>query len=216
LRIRARALSWLEKDDTGEELGREIVPQPSSPICHPKKSEEVWRTVVPNGALEADGDRNPEQENAMRFLTRLRSEKRSDPAERLWGPGPSRRRATVRPRLEALEDRRLLSAGTLDQTFGSGGIVTTGVGSATSWNGAAAVAIYPNAGTANDGEVVAVGNAVTGQRSGFPVDNFAVIRYSPNGAPDPSFGTGGELTTIVSSSGSRANDVAIQADGKMN
>jgi uncharacterized delta-60 repeat protein len=125
-------------------------------------------------------------------------------------------RARCRPRLEALEARRLLSAGALDPTFGSGGIVTTSVGSATSWNGAAAVAIYPNAGTANDGDVVAVGNAVTGKHSGFPVDNFAVIRYSPNGTLDPSFGNGGELTTIVSSSGgSRANDVSIQADGKI-
>ena len=30
-----------EKDDTGEELGREIVPQPSSPICHPKKINKL-------------------------------------------------------------------------------------------------------------------------------------------------------------------------------
>lgn len=125
-------------------------------------------------------------------------------------------RARRRPRLEALEDRCLLSAGALDPTFGSGGVVSTTIGSATSWNGAAAVAIYPNAGTANNGDIVAVGNAVTGKHSGFPVDNFAVILYSPDGKLDPSFGNGGELTTIVSSSGgSRANDVAIQADGKI-
>jgi hypothetical protein len=45
----------------------------------------------------------------MRFLTQFRSEKQSDPAERRRGHGPSRRRATVRPRLEMLEERRVLS-----------------------------------------------------------------------------------------------------------
>src|SRR5262249_4347621 len=48
-------------------------------------------------------------------------------------------RARCRPRLETLDDRCLLSVGALDPTFGNGGIVTTSVGSATSWNGAAAV-----------------------------------------------------------------------------
>jgi hypothetical protein len=45
----------------------------------------------------------------MRFLTWLDSENRSDPAERRRGHAPSRRRATVRPRLEMLEERRVLS-----------------------------------------------------------------------------------------------------------
>jgi hypothetical protein len=42
-------------------------------------------------------------------LARLRSEDRSDPTERRGGHGPSRRRATARPRLEVLEERRVLS-----------------------------------------------------------------------------------------------------------
>jgi hypothetical protein len=58
-------------------------------------------------------------------------------------------RARCRPRLETLDDRCLLSAGALDPTFGSGGIVTTTIGPATNENGAGAVAIYPNTGTAN-------------------------------------------------------------------
>jgi hypothetical protein len=45
----------------------------------------------------------------MWFLTRLRSEERSHPAERRRGHGPSRRRATACPRLEMLEERRVLS-----------------------------------------------------------------------------------------------------------
>ena len=45
----------------------------------------------------------------MRFLTWLRSENQSHPAERRRGPGPSRGRAAARPRLEVLEERRVLS-----------------------------------------------------------------------------------------------------------
>jgi uncharacterized delta-60 repeat protein len=130
-------------------------------------------------------------------------------------PRPVRLRHRTRPRLEALEDRCLLSAGALDPTFGSGGIVTTSVGSATSWNGAAAVAVYPNAGTSNDGKIVAAGNATTGMQAGFPVTSFAVVRYNPNGTLDSSFGSGGELTTHVGNGSDRANAVAVQADGKI-
>jgi hypothetical protein len=57
----------------------------------------------------------------MRHLTWLRSEDRSHPAERRGGQGPSRRRAAARPRLEMLEERRVLS--TLTVTSSSDGYV---------------------------------------------------------------------------------------------
>ena len=120
-----------------------------------------------------------------------------------------------RPRLEALEDRCLLSAGALDPTFGSGGIVTTSVGLSTIQNGAAAVAIYPNAGTANDGKIVAAGEGSTNQGSHSYVQGFGVARYQANGTLDSSFGSGGEVTTELASFLSQANDVAIQTDGKI-
>jgi hypothetical protein len=56
----------------------------------------------------------------MRFSTWLHSGSRSDPAERRRGPAPSRRRATVCPRLEMLEDRRLPSTLTVTNTLDSG------------------------------------------------------------------------------------------------
>ncbi len=124
-------------------------------------------------------------------------------------------RARCRPRLETLDDRCLLSAGALDPTFGSGGIVTTSVGPTTIENGATAVAIYPNAGTANDGKIVAAGLGATSTSGKNYVQGFAVVRYQPNGTLDPSFGSGGEVTTKVSSNFSRALDVAIQTDGKI-
>jgi uncharacterized delta-60 repeat protein len=117
--------------------------------------------------------------------------------------------------VRALEDRCLLSAGTLDSTFGSGGVVTNSFGPTTNWNGAAAVAIYPNAGTANDGKIVAAGLAPASSHGGNYIDGFAVARYEPNGTLDSSFGSGGEVTTKLSSSLSRAYDVAIQSNGKI-
>jgi hypothetical protein len=56
----------------------------------------------------------------MRFLTWLRSEDRSHPAERRRGHGPSRRRAAARPRLEMLEERRVLSTLTVTSNSDNG------------------------------------------------------------------------------------------------
>jgi hypothetical protein len=55
----------------------------------------------------------------MRFITWLHSEDRSHPAERRGGHGPSRRRAAVRPRLEMLEGRRVLSTLTVTSNLDS-------------------------------------------------------------------------------------------------
>jgi uncharacterized delta-60 repeat protein len=109
----------------------------------------------------------------------------------------------ARPRLEALEDRCLLSGGVLDPTFGSGGVFTTAVGGQTSW--AFAVATYPDAGTVNDGKVVVAGGLLGDGRG-------AVARYDPlNGTLDTSFGSGG----LVTSPNGIVNDVKIQPDGKI-
>src|SRR5688572_4192773 len=61
-----------------------------------------------------------------------------------------------RPQVEAMEDRSLPSGGVLDPTFGAGGLVTNTLGSSSR---ALAVATYPNAGTVNDGKIVAAGDA---------------------------------------------------------
>jgi uncharacterized delta-60 repeat protein len=92
-----------------------------------------------------------------------------------------RKLTSVRPRLEALEVRCLLNAGSIDPTFGNGaGYVTTSTSTGT--DGARSVLIQPN------GDIVAVGNAVT---SSTGVRVFAVERYNPDGSLDTSFGSGG-------------------------
>ncbi|MGV3636064.1 MAG: delta-60 repeat domain-containing protein [Flavobacteriales bacterium] len=96
---------------------------------------------------------------------------------------------------------RFLDNGTLDGTFGTGGMVRTDL---MSREGFVAVIIQP------DGKIVAAGR--TGD-----VDEtkMVVVRYWPTGDLDASFGTGGH--TIIEFNGNRdyIRDIAIQADGKI-
>lgn len=87
---------------------------------------------------------------------------------------------------------RLHANGTLDTSFGMGGKLTTAfTGSAN--DRANALLIQP------DGKIVVGGQASFSSAAG-GVD-FALARYLPSGALDPSFGNGGRVTTPVSASG---------------
>jgi uncharacterized delta-60 repeat protein len=99
-----------------------------------------------------------------------------------------------------LEDRTAPTAGFLDQTFGTGGVVTTSFGPADDI--AQSIAIQA------DGKLVVAGYDYSG-------NNFAVARYEPNGTLDPSFGTGGKVETAFGGIAASAWGVAIQADGKI-
>ena len=92
--------------------------------------------------------------------------------------------------------------GTLDTTFGTGGIVTTPVGSY--WNSAYALGIQ------SDGKIVAAGYSVNGSNN-----NFALVRYTANGSLDTTFGTGGIVTTPIGSSDDKAYALGIQSSGKI-
>jgi uncharacterized delta-60 repeat protein len=95
---------------------------------------------------------------------------------------------------------RYTTRGTLDSSFGPGGVVETDIGSV---SGVTAVAIQP------DGNIVAAGYGYRGPRS-----TFALARYTPNGTLDASFGTGGTVTTEIGSS-SAATAVALAPNGKI-
>jgi uncharacterized delta-60 repeat protein len=93
--------------------------------------------------------------------------------------------------------------GSLDTSFGSGGKVTTDFGSRIDW--ASCVLIQ------GDGKIVAVGNATTTANY-----DFALARYTPAGALDTSFGSGGKVTTDFSrSSIDTAYAATLQSDGKI-
>src|SRR5215471_17901057 len=99
---------------------------------------------------------------------------------------------------------RFNANGTLDTSFGTGGMVTTGFGVS---------AEATSAVVQSDGKIVAAGFANLGGG-----DYFALVRYNSNGTLDTSFGTGGKVTTAFLSQGfslAQANSVALQPDGKI-
>ena len=97
---------------------------------------------------------------------------------------------------------RYTSRGVLDASFGRGGKVRTYVSRARNPSDYAdAVAIQA------DGKIV-----VAGTSSGY---DFAVVRYTPGGKLDPSFGRGGKVLTDVQETSDFVTAVAIRKDGKI-
>jgi len=96
-------------------------------------------------------------------------------------------------------------AGTLDATFGAGGIASARLDH---WSAASAMAVQ------RDGKIVVAG--MTGSDEGTGL-RFAVVRYTTDGTLDPAFGNGGKVTTDWGANGgnSGAAGVAIQRDGKI-
>jgi len=110
------------------------------------------------------------------------------------------------PRILFLEDRTV-PVGQLDPTFSGDGIATAGlVTHELTPEAGSAAAVQP------DGKVLVAGYATI--RPGGDQD-FAVYRYLPDGALDPTFGTGGKVTVDFGSVAEAANAVALQADGKI-
>jgi uncharacterized delta-60 repeat protein len=96
--------------------------------------------------------------------------------------------------------------GTLDPSFGGSGVVTTFVSTA----GASVTALVLQP----DGKIVAVGDSTPPT---FPVgyEQIALARYEPSGSPDPSFGSGGIVTTPIAGGDAYANAAVLQPDGKI-
>ena len=91
---------------------------------------------------------------------------------------------------------RYQPGGGLDSTFGNGGKVITSLGG---YSGANALTLK------SDGKIVA---------AGFSSAQFAVVRYLPNGTPDPGFGIGGAVVTPVGNA-DFFTAVAVQSDGRI-
>jgi uncharacterized delta-60 repeat protein len=96
------------------------------------------------------------------------------------------------------------SDGTLDDSFGNGGLVTT---SFPGFDSAIATSMAVQA----DGGIV-VGGYVSYFVGTQRIDEFALARYDSDGSLDGSFGAGG---LVVSSSGSHATAIAVQPDGRI-
>ncbi len=102
--------------------------------------------------------------------------------------------------------------GTLDDSFGTGGVVTTN----TETFGVAAIALQPN------GQIVAVGSTLNTGDSDYGTI-FLVARFNADGSLDSSFGSGGIVTTQLPNTApssetpilDTATSVLIEADGKI-
>ena len=93
--------------------------------------------------------------------------------------------------------------GSLDPSFGSGGVVETSI--AGGYAEANAAVLQP------DGKIVVAGDYQSAEGG----SEFALARYNSDGSLDPSFGSGGVVTTQVEDVGSKAFGVVLQPDGKI-
>jgi uncharacterized delta-60 repeat protein len=97
--------------------------------------------------------------------------------------------------------------GSLDTSFGDGGIVTT---TFPAGSYAFDVALQP------DGKIIAAGTVFVDFDPGESSDtDFALARYNPDGTPDASFGNGGQVSTDFVGFEDDAFSVLIQPDGKI-
>jgi uncharacterized delta-60 repeat protein len=90
--------------------------------------------------------------------------------------------------------------GSLDASFGDGGKITTGIDDAASVRGLA---------IGRSGAIVAAGTTHQGDD-----EDFAVVRYGPQGRPDSGFSDDGIVTTGLGGS-EGGQDVAIQSNGRI-
>ncbi len=91
--------------------------------------------------------------------------------------------------------------GSLDTSFGNGGIVKTAIG------------VYANAKSLaieSDGTIVVAGETFNGSSR-----DFALARYDKNGLLDSTFGNGGIVTKDFNGRTDQATSVKIQSDGKI-
>lgn len=95
--------------------------------------------------------------------------------------------------------------GTLDAGFGTGGIVTTRVGTIAS--AGEAVLLQAN------GKILVAGSSFSGAGAGS--NDFSVLRLNANGSLDASFGVGGKVITPIGSRNDLVRDAALQPDGKI-
>jgi uncharacterized delta-60 repeat protein len=91
--------------------------------------------------------------------------------------------------------------GSLDSTFGSNGVATSLVGTDTI---VSSVALQP------DGKIVAAGSSTTGKNT-----DVAVLRYQPDGTPDPKFGTDGHVISDLGGTIDQGLSIALQPDGRI-
>jgi uncharacterized delta-60 repeat protein len=97
----------------------------------------------------------------------------------------------------------MMAAGALDPEFSGDGVVTTQLGTRSSF--VTAIAIQP------DGRIIAAGTS-----NGSKTDrDFTLVRYRNDGTLDNTFGSGGKVATAMGKKSESINALALQTDGKI-
>jgi len=96
---------------------------------------------------------------------------------------------------------RLNGDGSLDNSFGSNGVVSTTL---------ASTSIASSIALQDDGKIIAGGHSWGGD-----YNEFTLIRYNSNGSLDATFGNSGIVTTSFLNKSGIGKSLAIQADGKI-
>ena len=99
---------------------------------------------------------------------------------------------------------RYNSNGSLDNTFGIGGIVSTPIGGGTHGEGNSVV-------IQSDGKIILAGKS----RNGSNLFHFALIRYNSDGTLDTNFGIDGKTLTHIGISYSIGKSLGIDGNGKI-
>ncbi len=99
---------------------------------------------------------------------------------------------------------RFTSAGVLDPTFGTGGIVQTALPG--SFEQAHAAALQP------DGKIILAGSVSPAGATASAANDFALIRYNTDGTLDPTFGTNGMVIRDFGGD-DRISSLAVEPDG---
>ncbi len=94
--------------------------------------------------------------------------------------------------------------GELDNSFGTGGKVTTNIMNTDDYGNSTVVQ--------QDGKIIVAGYSYNGPSSDA---NFVLVRYNSDGILDDNFGHGGRVTTDFSNTQEVGNSVVLQNDGKI-
>lgn len=172
----------------------------------------IWIALLASGALAAPGDLDPTFGGDGTVFTRISSQGNTDILEDLALQSDGKILAVAGVHGDDSQSTdfgvvRYLPDGTLDPSFGSGGVASTDLTDGGS-DGANAVALQ------SDGRIVVSGEAITFGRRSVTVA-AGVARYLPDGSLDSSFGRDGIVTVSLTGARLFANDVAIQPDGKI-
>jgi len=99
---------------------------------------------------------------------------------------------------------RYNSNGSIDATFARHGAALTSFGSATPFAVPTSLAIEIN------GDII-----VAGQAAQLPPSSFALARYTPTGALDTTFGSGGKVVTAFGANAAAITAVALDSEGRL-